>query len=118
MSVARYTSPMPPAPSGVAISYSPSRVPGARLTSCPLVRREVGAFYCFARQHAVLNDDGLILHSFWHGEGENTFNDLRLVYHNEKDLTAMLEDGFDIVALERHAKQAEGDSIYVLARKK
>jgi cyclopropane fatty-acyl-phospholipid synthase-like methyltransferase len=72
----------------------------------------------FDRQHAVLNDQGLIMHSFWYGEGEKIFNDLTLVYHNETDLTAMLQAGFNIVALEKHAKQAEGDSIYVLARKK
>ena len=72
----------------------------------------------FDRQHAVLNDNGLLLHSFWIGEGEATFNDLKLVYHNEHDLTKMLEKSFDIVALEKHAKMADDDSIYVLARKK
>jgi len=72
----------------------------------------------FDRQHAVLNDNGLILHSFWAGEGEDTFNNLTLVYHNEQDLTKMLETSFDIVALERHAKMDDDDSIYVLARKK
>jgi cyclopropane fatty-acyl-phospholipid synthase-like methyltransferase len=72
----------------------------------------------FDRQHAVLNDNGLILHSFWTGEGEDTFNDLKLVYHNEQDLTKMLEPSFGIVALENHAKMADDDSIYVLARKK
>jgi len=72
----------------------------------------------FDRQHAVLDDNGLILHSFWYGESENTFNDLKLVYHNENDLTKMLEMSFDIVALEKHAKMADDDSIYVLARKK
>jgi SAM-dependent methyltransferase len=72
----------------------------------------------FARQHAVLNGGGLIMHSFWYGEGVNHFNDLRLVYHNEKDLERMLSPSFDIIALEQHAKMADGDSIYVLARKK
>ena len=72
----------------------------------------------FNRQHQVLNDNGLILHSFWYGEGENTFNDLTLVYHNEKDLAKMLDDSFDILELEQHAKMHDGDSIYVLARKK
>lgn len=72
----------------------------------------------FDRQRAVLNDNGLILHSFWIGEGENTFDDVKLVYHNEQDLTKMLETSFDIVALEKHAKMADDDSIYVLARKK
>ncbi len=72
----------------------------------------------FDRQHAVLNDNGLILHSFWIGEGEDTFSDLKFVYHNEQDLTKMLETSFDILALEKHAKVADDDSIYVLARKK
>ena len=30
----------------------------------------------------------------------------------------MLETSFDIVALEKHAKMSDDDSIYVLARKK
>jgi trans-aconitate methyltransferase len=72
----------------------------------------------FARQHSLLNDNGLILHSFWAGEGEDTFNELKLVYHNKQDLTKMLATSFDIVALEKHAKMADDDSIYVLARKK
>jgi trans-aconitate methyltransferase len=72
----------------------------------------------FGRQNDVLNADGVMLHSFWYGKGENTFNDLTLVYHNERDLTAMLEESFEILELERHAKMAEGDSIYVIARKR
>jgi hypothetical protein len=40
------------------------------------------------------------------------------VRHNEADLEAMLDGAFDILAMERHAKMEEGDSIYVVARKK
>ncbi len=72
----------------------------------------------FARQHEVLNADGLMLHSFWRGEGQKEFDGLTMVYHNENDLTAMLEESYDILAFEHHAKMAEGDSIYVVARKK
>ena len=72
----------------------------------------------FDRQHAVLNDNGLILHSFWHGEGQQEFDGLTLVYHNENDLREMLEPDFEILVLERHAKMAEDDSIYVVARKR
>jgi trans-aconitate methyltransferase len=72
----------------------------------------------FARQHEVLNDGGLIMHSFWNGEGQKEFGGLTLVYHNARELTAMLEDSFDIIAMEEHAKMAEGDSLYVVARKK
>jgi cyclopropane fatty-acyl-phospholipid synthase-like methyltransferase len=72
----------------------------------------------FARQHEVLNDGGLMLHSFWNGEGQKEFDGLTLVYHNTRDLTALLEASFDILALVEHAKMQEGDSIYVVARKK
>lgn len=72
----------------------------------------------FARQHAVLNDGGLILHSFWHGEGMQSYDGLRMVFRNESDLAEMLEPGFEILAMEKHAKMADGDSIYVLARKR
>jgi trans-aconitate methyltransferase len=72
----------------------------------------------FDRQHDRLNDAGVIMHSFWNGEGQKQFDELTLVYHNERELTAMLEDSFDILALELHAKMAEGDSIFVVARRK
>jgi SAM-dependent methyltransferase len=72
----------------------------------------------FARQHDILTEKGLILHSFWYGQGQREFNGLTLVYHNETDLTEMLEPLFEVVALKRHAKMADGDSIYVLARRK
>jgi cyclopropane fatty-acyl-phospholipid synthase-like methyltransferase len=72
----------------------------------------------FARQHEVLNDGGLMLHSFWHGKGEQEFGGLTLIYHNEDDLAEMLDGSFDIVEIGRHAKMDDDDSVYVLARKK
>ena len=72
----------------------------------------------FARQHELLNDGGIILHSFWYGEDEQHFGELTLRRRNEQDLPLLLEDKFDLLALERHAKMKEGDSIYVVARKK
>ncbi len=71
----------------------------------------------FDRQHEVLNDNGLMLHSFWYGEGQQEFGELTMVSHNERELKAMLEGNFEILALEKHARMAEGDSIYVVARK-
>ena len=72
----------------------------------------------FARQHAVLNPGGVILHSFWYGEGEQDFGELTLRRRNENDLPPLLEPHFEILALERHAKMKDGDSLYVVARKR
>jgi len=72
----------------------------------------------FSRQNEVLNDAGLILHSFWYGEGEEEYSGLRFVNRTEQGLADLLEGLFDIVDIGRHAKMAEDDSVYVLARKK
>ena len=72
----------------------------------------------FARQHERLNAGGIILHSFWRGEGEHEFGDLTLRRRAEHDLRPLVERHFEILALEPHAKMKEGDSVYVLARAK
>lgn len=72
----------------------------------------------FVRQYEVLNDAGIVLHSFWYGEGEEQFGELTLRRHNEHDLRALLKGRFDILAIERHAKMKDGDSICVVARKR
>ena len=70
----------------------------------------------FARQHAVLNPGGIILHSFWYGDSEAEFGALTLRRRNEEHLTRLLEEHFDVLVMDRHAKMSEGDSIYFVAR--
>jgi cyclopropane fatty-acyl-phospholipid synthase-like methyltransferase len=70
----------------------------------------------FARQHALLNPGGIILHSFWYGDTEGQFGALTLRRRNEEHLERLLEEHFDILVMERHAKMSEGDSIYFVAR--
>ncbi len=72
----------------------------------------------FARQHEVLNNEGLILHSFWHGSGDDEFSGLKLFYYTEQDIADLLAGNWDILEIGRHAKMAADDSVYVLARKK
>jgi cyclopropane fatty-acyl-phospholipid synthase-like methyltransferase len=72
----------------------------------------------FARQRDILNDRGLILHSFWYGHEDEEFDGLRMVQHTEEELEKMLEHDFEVLDIGRHAKMAEDDSVYVLARKK
>ena len=80
-----------------------------------LTRAELAA--SFERQRAVLNDAGLLLHSFWYGTGEETIHGLRFTYYTEVTLRAVLDDGFEVVALERYQEMEEGDSLYILLRK-
>jgi len=70
-----------------------------------------------ARQHDILNDRGLLLHSFWHGSKEEDYEGVHILYHTERDLTAPLGPSFEILDIGRHAKMTKDDSVYVLARK-
>jgi cyclopropane fatty-acyl-phospholipid synthase-like methyltransferase len=70
----------------------------------------------FVRQKERLNPNGLILHSFWHGDKEEVYNDLRITYYTEQLLQALLPEEFEILEIRKHAKMTEGDSIYILAR--
>ncbi len=72
----------------------------------------------FARQHACLNDGGVMMHSFWYGDTEAEFGALTLRRRNEHDLAELVEPHFEILELERHAKMKEGDSIYVVGRRR
>lgn len=72
----------------------------------------------FARQHEVLNDNGLLLHSLWHGSGDDEYSGLKFYYYTEQDIEDLLGESYDIVKIGRHAKMAADDSVYVLARKK
>lgn len=71
----------------------------------------------FARQCEVLNDGGLILHSFWYGDSVEEYSGLRFTNRTEQNVAGLLEGLFDIVKIGRHAKMAADDSVYVLARK-
>ena len=71
----------------------------------------------FGRQRAVLNDAGLVLHSFWYGTGQETMHGLRFTYYTEATLREVWGEGFEVLALERYQEIEEGDSLYILLRK-
>ena len=71
----------------------------------------------FARQQSVLNDGGLVLHSFWYGDGEQEHGGLRFVYYAEDELLNAVRPGFEVLAVERYNEIEEGDSFYALLRK-
>jgi SAM-dependent methyltransferase len=71
----------------------------------------------FARQREVLNPGGLILHSFWYGDTVERYSGLTFTNRTEQSLAGMLDGLFEIVDIGRHAKMADDDSVYVLAKK-
>ena len=69
------------------------------------------------RQAARLNANGLLLHSFWYGEGTEENHGLQFTYHTEASLTAVVGSEFEKVACFRYTEIDEGDSLYLLLRR-
>ncbi|MEQ8324973.1 MAG: class I SAM-dependent methyltransferase [Vicingaceae bacterium] len=70
------------------------------------------------RQCEVLNPRGIICHSFWEGEGSETFKGMFVNYHTSKELDKVFEPYFDLLLLEKYKEFNDGDSILAIARKK
>lgn len=70
------------------------------------------------RQHAILNTDGIICHSFWKGEGSEVFKGLFVNYHLEQELRSFFETYFDILMIETYAEFEKGDSLFLIGNKK
>lgn len=70
------------------------------------------------RQHAILNPNGLICHSFWKGEGSEIFKGLFVNYHSEKSLGAFFEGYFEILQIDSYAEFEDGDSLLFIGKKK
>jgi cyclopropane fatty-acyl-phospholipid synthase-like methyltransferase len=71
----------------------------------------------FTRQKEQLTDNGLLLHSFWHGDKEEEFHGLRFVYYTEDELLNTIGPGFEVVVMDRYKEIEDDDSFYILLRK-
>jgi hypothetical protein len=81
-----------------------------------LTREKVRA--SLRRQAEVLNDRGVALHSFWHGDQEEEFSGLRFVHYTRASFAEVVAPEFEIVEAERYAEMEEGDSIYFVLKKR
>jgi len=70
------------------------------------------------RQQEILNDGGIICHSFWKGEGSEIFKGMFVNYHTESQLRTFFEPYFEILSISSYMEFEEGDSMLLLARKK
>ncbi len=69
------------------------------------------------RQAMILNDNGIICHSFWKGEGSEIFKGLFVNYHNEVGLRDIFEDYFEILSIENYKEFEDDDSLLFIGRR-
>lgn len=70
------------------------------------------------KQYEVLNDEGIICHSFWKGEGSEVFKGLFVNYHSEQALREFFEVYFETLLIKSYAEFEEADSLLLIGKKK
>ena len=69
-------------------------------------------------QARVLNSEGIILHTFWHGQGEVDYDGLRFQYYDESKIESLYKKDYEILTICRYTEDEPDDSVYLIARKK
>jgi SAM-dependent methyltransferase len=70
------------------------------------------------RQARVLEQRGIVLHSFWYGDKVEEFSGLRFVYYTEDSLGEVIGDEYELIESQKYAEMEEDDSLYIVLRKK
>jgi ubiquinone/menaquinone biosynthesis C-methylase UbiE len=69
-------------------------------------------------QLGVLEDGGIICHSFWIGEGSEIFKGMYVNYQNKESLTKVFSSSFEIICLNTYKEFEDNDSILIIAKKR
>ncbi|MCA9948696.1 MAG: class I SAM-dependent methyltransferase [Anaerolineales bacterium] len=69
------------------------------------------------KQRQLLNVNGVLLHSFWYGDEEETMHGMHFTYYTEGSLRACVSNAFDVLALRRFTEMDPDDSFYIILRK-
>ena len=70
------------------------------------------------RQTEILNENGLVLHTFWKGTGQENYEGMLFHYYETDEVKALFEKQFNIVHISTYKEFQEDDSILVVAQKK
>jgi cyclopropane fatty-acyl-phospholipid synthase-like methyltransferase len=70
------------------------------------------------RQAEILNTNGIICHSFWEGEGDESFKGMYVNYQTKSTLKSLFEKHFEILLLKVYQEFEVGDSLLLIGRKK
>ncbi len=71
-----------------------------------------------SQQFRILNNEGLVCHSFWKGEGDEMFKGMFVNYQTVASLRSFFEKKFNVLVLEEYKEFEEADSILIIAKKK
>ena len=67
------------------------------------------------RQKEVLSRNGLVMHSFWRGDGVEEHHGLKFIYQTEDSIRTIFSESFDFINVISYTEMDDDDSLYVLA---
>jgi cyclopropane fatty-acyl-phospholipid synthase-like methyltransferase len=74
------------------------------------------------QQKDLLNEEGLLLHSFWEGNKKEKFKGTNFVYYTKKKLIELINthfaDVYELLEIDYYKEMKDKDSIYVIIKKK
>lgn len=71
----------------------------------------------FKKQWGLLNDGGILFHTFWKGDGKDYYGDMLNQYYSEKLLSYEVDSRFELIFLGHYEEFEENDSIILIAKK-
>ena len=70
------------------------------------------------RQAKILEPNGIICHSFWHGNKEENYDGLISIYYTVEQLENIFQEFFSIIKIEKYKEMEPEDSLFIIAKKK
>lgn len=70
------------------------------------------------KQYELLNEGGVICHSFWNGQGEEDYNGMYVNNHTEEDLLNFIKPHFEVLMMFSYQEMDKNDSILLIAQKR
>lgn len=70
------------------------------------------------RQIEILHPEGIICHSFWHGDKEEHFDGLLFTCYTKEQLKTLFQKDFHILKMEKYQEMEPNDSIFLIAKRK
>ncbi len=72
----------------------------------------------FRKQGTLLISDGILFHTFWHGDQEEIHSGLQMVYYTQETLSKLIGDEFEEIEFQMYSEMEENNSFYIVLRKK
>lgn len=69
------------------------------------------------KQKEILNDGGILFHTFWLGDKQESMEGMLFNYVTKSKLQQMVKDHFEIVIFEIYKEMEDDDSVYMILRK-